>query len=504
MAAIPQNKLTIGLSAVALAVVAFVLIRAMSDGPVKAGAGLEAPPLGASAPAPGLTLGAVKPGADADTPTETINTVVASTNDLKLQVQKLVEQNQDLKNQNDELKTNRATIVAEVREQVMADVRSEQAMRGADDGVKGGQTSGVVATMESAVSNAEGLFGGIKGGAGAKGVPAGLGFDGASSDPLAPEAARAPTSPTYKVIAPVGFELAKGDGGRAGLVRKNGAPASPAPEPRAQAMAAGPAEEGPEPYLTIPENATLASVTGMTALVGRVPIDGRVQDPMQFKAIIGRTNLAASGWELPEDLSGVIVTGIAVGDMALSCSEGRIISLTFVFDDGTIRTVSKRRQSGGGSSDPEGRLGHISDIYGNPCIAGKFVTNAPSYLTDIVGSKALSIGAKAYAAAQTSTSESATTGLTTSSVTGSRGAFVLGQTAGGAADELVSWLMRRLNNSFDAVVVPAGKKVVVHIEEEIKIDKDIKGRRLDHRSSQAKRRLASATVNTSGDNHGLD
>lgn len=64
--------------------------------------------------------------------------------------------------------------------------------------------------------------------------------------------------------------------------------------------------------------------------------------------------------------------------------------------------------------------------------------------------------------------------------------------------------MRRLNNSFDAVVVPAGKKVVVHIEEEIKIDKDIKGRRLDHRSSQAKRRLASATVNTSGDNHGLD
>lgn len=502
MAAIPQNKLTIALSATALAVVAFVLIRAMSDGPVKAGGSMEAPPLGVSAPAPGLMIGATKPGADADTPTETINTVVASTNDLKRQVQKLVEQNQDLRSQNDELKSNRTTIVSEVREQVMADVRAEQTMRGAGTTAGQGATSGAVSTVETAVANAEGLFGVIKGET--KGMPAGLGFDGASTDPLAPEAARAPAVTTYKVIAPVGYEVGKGDGGRTGLVRKNGAPATPLAEPRAQAMAASLDEEGPEPYLTIPENATLASVTGMTALVGRVPIDGRVQDPMQFKAIIGRTNLAASGWELPEDLSGVIVTGIAVGDMALSCAEGRIISMTFVFDDGTIRTVSKRRQSGGGTNDPEGRLGHISDIYGNPCIAGKFVTNAPSYLTDIVGSKALSIGAKAYAAAQTSTSENSTTGLSTSSVTGSRGAFVLGQTAGGAADELVSWLMRRLNNSFDAVVVPAGKKVVVHIEEEIKIDKDLKGRRLDHRAGHSKSRLASATVTTSGENHGLD
>ena len=47
------------------------------------------------------------------------------------------------------------------------------------------------------------------------------------------------------------------------------------------------------------ENATLAGATAMTALIGRVPIDGRVTDPMQFKAVIGRDNLAANGFELP-------------------------------------------------------------------------------------------------------------------------------------------------------------------------------------------------------------
>ena len=57
----------------------------------------------------------------------------------------------------------------------------------------------------------------------------------------------------------------------------------------------------------------------MTSIIGRVPIDGRVTDPMQFKAVVGRDNLAANGFELPGDLAGMIVTGIAINCAVLAC-----------------------------------------------------------------------------------------------------------------------------------------------------------------------------------------
>jgi hypothetical protein len=43
------------------------------------------------------------------------------------------------------------------------------------------------------------------------------------------------------------------------------------------------------------------------------------------------------------DIAGIVVSGTAIGDMTLNCSEGLIHSLTFVFNDGTIQTVSRRR-----------------------------------------------------------------------------------------------------------------------------------------------------------------
>jgi hypothetical protein len=46
---------------------------------------------------------------------------------------------------------------------------------------------------------------------------------------------------------------------------------------------------------TVPRNATLIGATAMTALVGRVPVQGQVRDPMPFKVITGADNLAANG-----------------------------------------------------------------------------------------------------------------------------------------------------------------------------------------------------------------
>jgi integrating conjugative element protein (TIGR03752 family) len=250
----------------------------------------------------------------------------------------------------------------------------------------------------------------------------------------------------------------------------------------AAAAAAEQAKPADEPYYTLPENSTLAGVTAMTSIIGRVPINGRVTDPMQFKALIGRDNLAANGWELPEDLAGMVVTGIAIGDMALSCSEGKVRSITFVFNDGSIRTVSSRRSGSSAStgSSSASDLGFISDLHGNPCIQGKFVTNAPAYLTDILGAKSLGIAAEALAQAQTTVT---TTGDSSqSSVTGNAGRFALGRMGSAATDELTRWLTERLKSSFDAVVTPAGAQLVVHLDQQVAIDKPANARKIVHRT----------------------
>ena len=77
----------------------------------------------------------------------------------------------------------------------------------------------------------------------------------------------------------------------------------------------------------------------MTALIGRIPVKGRVQDPMPFKVIVGADNLAANGITIP-GVAGMVASGVALGDWTLSCATGDITSMSFVFQDGTIRTVS--------------------------------------------------------------------------------------------------------------------------------------------------------------------
>ena len=67
----------------------------------------------------------------------------------------------------------------------------------------------------------------------------------------------------------------------------------------------------------------------MTALIGRVPVDGTVNDPFPFKVLIGPDNLTANGVELPE-VAGAVVSGTASGDWTLSCVRGQIRSMTFV------------------------------------------------------------------------------------------------------------------------------------------------------------------------------
>ena len=73
------------------------------------------------------------------------------------------------------------------------------------------------------------------------------------------------------------------------------------------------------PAYTVPRNATLIGSTSMTALVGRIPIQGQVRDPMPFKVITGADNLAANGLTVP-GVQGMVWSGTAVGDWTLLVS----------------------------------------------------------------------------------------------------------------------------------------------------------------------------------------
>lgn len=233
-----------------------------------------------------------------------------------------------------------------------------------------------------------------------------------------------------------------------------------------------------QPAFTVPRNATLLGSTALTALVGRVPVQGEVRDAMPFKVITGAANLAANGLTVP-GVHGMVWSGTAIGDWTLSCVTGRLDSVTFVFDDGTIHTHSS--DSGGADSDSNA-LGWISDAQGVPCIHGERKTNAPAFLAQRIGMVALQAAAEAAAAAQTTTVVS-DAGAATGHLTGDAGTFVLGRATASTSEEVSRWLAERQSQSFDAVFVPAGARLAIHVQRELPIDHDPLGRRLDHASA---------------------
>ena len=236
------------------------------------------------------------------------------------------------------------------------------------------------------------------------------------------------------------------------------------------------------PYFTIPRNATLVQSTAMTALVGRVPIGGQVTDPYSFKVIIGRENLMANGIELP-DVAYSIASGKAVGDWTLGCVRGDLHSITFVFQDGTIRTVPKAQDIyEGTASKQDVKIGELSDAFGNPCVVGQRITNAYTYLAQRMGVVTASAAAEAAAASQTTqitSVDGSGTGVTTV-VDGSTGEYILGRSIADGSMEVARWLDERQAQQFDAIYVPPGADIAMHITEQINIDYDPTGRKTNY------------------------
>ncbi|MEM8500667.1 MAG: TIGR03752 family integrating conjugative element protein [Pseudomonadota bacterium] len=240
--------------------------------------------------------------------------------------------------------------------------------------------------------------------------------------------------------------------------------------------------EQPMPYFTIAKNSTLVNSTAMTSLIGRVPIGGNVQDPYFFKAIVGRENLIANGHELPE-VAYAIVSGEAFGDWTLSCVRGKVYSMTFVFHDGTIRTVPKPEDVYESESRTKKvEIGELSDAYGNPCVPGKKKSNAGKYLAGRIAANAAEAASIAAAASETTRFDSSGNGGfgSTTVVTGNRSKFIYDATLAGAARETADWIRERQSQEFDAIYVKAGEKVAIHVKEEITLDYDPLGRKTNY------------------------
>lgn len=407
------------------------------------------------------------PAPDADSPAETIKTLTARVAEVTNQMKALHNENDQLARRNREIEE---TVATRVKREL-----AEQRAREND------ASASMLSTLTQRIDQLAGRLSpsgagdtGVNGGTapttpGAD-IPVGLGLSGSPAGSVAVVW----VEPLDRV--PQNEPSTGGIHGLAGraesLLRKDRGTHEDAPAPKTTPVSK--TDEEPRPVYTVPRNATLIGSTAMTALIGRIPVKGKVQDAMPFKLLVGADNLAANGLTIP-GVEGMVWSGTAVGDWTLSCVTGRLTSVTFVFQDGTIRTIS--------SDDKAQPLGWISDERGIPCITGERITNAASFLSQRIGVTALQAGADAAAQAETTTTVSGTMGTGTTTVTGDMGAYVLGKTVTGGAAEIRKWLDERLEQSFDAVFVQPGIQLAVHVDKQLDIDHDPKGRKITHAQS---------------------
>lgn len=230
------------------------------------------------------------------------------------------------------------------------------------------------------------------------------------------------------------------------------------------------------PVYTIPVNATLTGATLMTPLIGRIPINGELPSPYQFKLVLSADNLTANGYPMP-GVKGAVMSGVASGDLLGSCARGKLESITFIFNNGRISTTEAKGNQG---------LGYISSQTGNPCIAGRFHSNAAVFL----GAQMGLAGIQGYANALTDSqymNSTTSDGVGIQNLIGSANKAAIGQGTSAAAQAAQTWWNQRVQNSFDYVFVPnvnpkTGRimKVVVNITKQIEINDDQDARKVSY------------------------
>jgi integrating conjugative element protein (TIGR03752 family) len=405
------------------------------------------------------------PGADVDSPAETIKTLTAAVAEVRGAQKTLKEENEQLDKRNQTLHQQNKDLEVQIRQQESR-YQGQQGLL-AELSRKLGRVTDKIALPgrpeppEDNVSTP-----GVD-------IPIGLGLGGTAD-----------VDDAIVWVAPLGQSGATTSGPEAHGSWRSQERGLLAGDARAIKTSATPVQapiepDGePVPVYTIPKNATLVGTTSFTALIGRVPRRGSVTDPFPFRILVGADNLAANGIDIP-GLYGMVWSGRALGDFTLKCVRGTLNSATFVFQDGRVRTVDADDLDNKSTSAQTDGLGEIADNQGIPCVSGELISNAGTILAQRLGVAAVEAAAAGAAASETTTVVN-TSGAISTAVTGETSDFIGGQAVAGGAHEILQWLKERQESMFDAIFVEPGVKVAILVNEEITIDYDPKGRKVTH------------------------
>ncbi|RCV86913.1 TIGR03752 family integrating conjugative element protein [Billgrantia montanilacus] len=410
-------------------------------------------------------------GIEGDTPRDTVATLVGQVQSMRDELDRSQAETEALREQNEQLVLRNQNIdkrideaLNEERERLQADRRQQSQ-----------QEEGLLGSLQQQLNQLQNRIDSSDGTEADEEMPIGMGLEdgGAPSsmswvEPMDSQEGLASGRNDEEVNFPSSFGEAASS-------------ASDAARRSAEAVESRVTGEPPEstvkPVYTVPENSTLMGSLAMTALIGRVPVDGTVTDPFPFKIIVGQDNLTANGVEVPE-VQAAIMSGTATGDWTLSCVRGDVHSVTFVFQDGTVRTLPSPEDLDSGDSGSRTKIGWISDEMGIPCVSGERNSNAKQYL----GTQSLLTAAGAGVASMLSDDgDIATTinpdGSVTQAMTGSQATQ---QIMASGVNDMSRWVNRLYGEAFAAVFVPPGRDVAVHIDRELQIDYETEGRRVHY------------------------
>lgn len=409
-------------------------------------------------------------GIEGDTPRDTVATLVAQVRQLRTELQTATADNRSQREENQRLHQRESAIDQRIDTALEAE---RTALRRDQERLAGErrQTEGLLQDLQRRLENI--------GGGGHADLPVGLGLREGDGDGFAGEGIR--------WVEPDDTRQTDGRTGTSLSFPTSFGPAQKTLETTVEHVAdAGARAAGvktAQPVYTVPTNSTLMGSVAMTALIGRVPIDGTVNDPFPFKVLVGPDNLTANGIDIP-DVAGAVFSGAASGDWTLSCVRGQVRSITFVFHDGTVRTIPEDSERNSQQNNQQDGLGWISDPYGIPCVSGERRSNAQQYL----GTQALITAAGAGVA---SLIESDSGQMSYVGADGSIGAVgistneAVGRILAGGVQDMSQWVNRLYGQAFAAVYVQPGAQVAVHLEKPLHIDYDPEGRRVDHRAGDA-------------------
>ncbi|QLF92098.1 TIGR03752 family integrating conjugative element protein [Pseudomonas sp. ABC1] len=418
-------------------------------------------------------------GIEGDTPRDTVATLVAQVKQLRTELQGALSDNKSQREENQRLRQRENSIdqrITSALEAERSNLRRDQQQAASERQ----QTEGLLADLQQRLDSIGGR------GEGHADLPVGLGLR---------DGDQAGMDGGVRWVEPDDAKPAEGRSGSRGTGGGMSFPTSFGPaqstlettaETVANVGARATGGKTAKAVYTVPTNSTLMGSVAMTALIGRVPIDGTVNDPYPFKVLVGPDNLTANGIDIP-DVAGAVFSGTASGDWTLSCVRGQVRSITFVFHDGTVRTIPEDRdgnQQNNQQQGQQGGLGWISDPHGIPCVSGERRSNAQQYL----GTQALITAAGAGAASLIDSDSGQMSYVGSDGSIGSVGISgneAMGRILAGGVRDMSDWVNKLYSQAFAAVYVQPGAKVAVHLEKSLAIDYDPEGRKVDHRAGEA-------------------